>query len=329
MNGDKQAQFARARQILHDAVKFGSEEAANYLSSSFGAGDPLVMNAKDPARAARYSALGDALFDNPDLRFPNLDKVLPLPPATLPKWDGEFNSLVNAAKGVRVTPKLQEHGARYPQSHRAYMPPGTALQVPTHIGRMPVLPGYTSILEDRPGSVGLARAHIAGYWQAKLVAEHPNESPYVAGLRRELADLPPMHFEDGERMQLTMGNTNLLHEGITHCLVEWHFLGWPVPLHRPKDWLAQAGQVRAIDLASNTGCKGDKPCPQTGIWQPHVLDAEQPLSKLLSNAQLGEGWKWQAFVQEGQPMPSLHAMGIEDAQVHWRLMQATELGFAV
>lgn len=110
-NGDKEAQFARARQVLHDATKFGSEDAANYLSSAFSAGDPLVGRIKDPTRAERYSLLGDALFNNPDLRFPNLDKVLPLPPAKLPVWDGQHDSLINAAKGVRETPTQKPSAA--------------------------------------------------------------------------------------------------------------------------------------------------------------------------------------------------------------------------
>lgn len=66
---------------------------------------PLVHHFIDPARGQRYSVLGDALWLNPDLRFPNLDKVLPLPPAPLPQWDGKPKSLINAAKGVRLAPQ--------------------------------------------------------------------------------------------------------------------------------------------------------------------------------------------------------------------------------
>ncbi|MBT0571843.1 sel1 repeat family protein [Curvibacter sp. CHRR-16] len=110
-NIDKEAQFARARQVLHDAVKFGSEAAAGYLFSAFDGGEPLVGSIKDPTRAERYFTLSKALFNNPDLRFPNLDKVLPLPPAKLPVWDGQRDSLINAAKGVRETPTQKPSAA--------------------------------------------------------------------------------------------------------------------------------------------------------------------------------------------------------------------------
>lgn len=104
-NATRRGQFARALQILHDGVKFGSEEAASYLSASLRAGSPINERFIDTVRADRYHALADALWRKPDLRFPNLDKVLPLPPASLPQWDGQPDSLIDAAKGVRVTPR--------------------------------------------------------------------------------------------------------------------------------------------------------------------------------------------------------------------------------
>ena len=321
--------YGRALMAFHSAVKWGSEDAATALASKFDTGKPIVGNIKDPARADRYDTLAKALRLNADLRFPNLDKAIPLPPAPLPKWDGDLDTLVAAAQGVREIPKPKQTSSSYLQGHRAYLPPGTALQVPAQLSRIPVLPGYTSILADRPGSTGLARAQVGGYWQAKVLPATANESPYVSSLRRALRELPPLRFEEGERMQITMGNTNLLHEDMTHYLVEWHFMGRPAPLHMVQDWLAQAGVVRAIESTTNTTCKGNQPCPQSGIWQPYVLDAEHPLSKVLTVAPLNDGWKWQAFVQEGQALPSLSAMGIEDAQVDWRLMQVTELGFVV
>jgi hypothetical protein len=102
-------------------------------------------------------------------------------------------------------------------------------------------------------------------------------------------------------------------------------------MRESQDWLAQAGVVRAIAAGTDMYCKGNQPCPQSGIWQPYVLDEEHPLSKVFSAAPLNEAWKWQAFVPQGQAMPSLQQLGmpIEDAQVDWRLMQVTELGFAI
>ncbi|WP_260434329.1 sel1 repeat family protein [Burkholderia sp. Bp9090] len=88
----------RALKILHDGVKYGSAKSAGYLFGAFDDGDPVVGNVKDRARAERYSVLADRLERDPDLRLPNLDKVVPLPPAKLPKWDGNKATLIDAAK---------------------------------------------------------------------------------------------------------------------------------------------------------------------------------------------------------------------------------------
>jgi len=88
----------RALHYLHEGVKFGNAGAASYLRGEFQEIGGLAPNGIDNARADRYEVFGDALQHNPDLRFPNLDKVLPLPPAKLPHWNGNKIDLLNAAK---------------------------------------------------------------------------------------------------------------------------------------------------------------------------------------------------------------------------------------
>ncbi|WP_229427759.1 DUF6396 domain-containing protein, partial [Pseudoduganella buxea] len=56
------------------------------------------INRKCPKKSG-YLILNDALDSNSLLRFPNLDKVLPLPPAPLPPWTGDKQTLIDAAKG--------------------------------------------------------------------------------------------------------------------------------------------------------------------------------------------------------------------------------------
>jgi hypothetical protein len=96
---------ARAIRVLHNGVRFGCADCANKLQIEFG--DPYdlsnMMAAQvDKARAVRYGLLGDELSFNPDGRFPNLDKVLPLPPADLPPWNGDRDTLLEAAMGVSL-----------------------------------------------------------------------------------------------------------------------------------------------------------------------------------------------------------------------------------
>ena len=44
----------------------------------------------DKERARRYRLIQDELDRNPSARFPDIDKIVPLPPAALPAWNGEF-----------------------------------------------------------------------------------------------------------------------------------------------------------------------------------------------------------------------------------------------
>nr|WP_232451954.1 DUF6396 domain-containing protein [Burkholderia ubonensis] len=94
----------RALNILHEGVKLGSAKCANKLFTEFDGVDLTdgsnLVGYIDKARAERYSKLGDALeFYQGRLKLPNLDKVLPLPPAPLSKWDGNVQTLIDAATG--------------------------------------------------------------------------------------------------------------------------------------------------------------------------------------------------------------------------------------
>jgi TPR repeat protein len=92
--------FKEAIKYFQDGVKFGNKDCADALSQLFEDGFWITsdMDAKaalrdlgitvDPERAHRYDAIGNALQINPDLKLTRLDQVLPLPPATLPSWNG-------------------------------------------------------------------------------------------------------------------------------------------------------------------------------------------------------------------------------------------------
>lgn len=138
----------RALKTLHDGVKFGSAESAGWLSASFGKGDALVGHVKDEARAERYSVLADRLERDPDLRLPNLDKVVPLPPAKLPKWDGNKETLIDAAKAVTSVPASPVKSAAHSTSlrtGRAHVPDGHMLPAKPQVGNLSDQHGRSSV----------------------------------------------------------------------------------------------------------------------------------------------------------------------------------------
>ncbi|MBV5097537.1 sel1 repeat family protein [Enterobacteriaceae bacterium YMB-R21] len=77
------------------AVKNGSLTAALQLKNSFdNPSDKDEMDylklEKDSERVRRYGIIQIELRHHPDARFPDIDKIVPLPPAELPAWDGTF-----------------------------------------------------------------------------------------------------------------------------------------------------------------------------------------------------------------------------------------------
>lgn len=325
-NTTPEAQFRQALQVLHDGVKFGSEDAAGSLGVAFSGGKPLVANTIDKARKQRYNVLGDALFNNPDLRFPNLDKVLPLPPAVLPKWDGKPESLIEAAKGVRVTPLVPDQPEHQTQkTSRAYVPPGHTIAMPAGERAGGPIPGQ--VLQATGPAI--ARAPRAGYYQALPVDFEPLEPRFQSILaererhRNLVQGYPPLRYVSGEPMQFPA-----FLDPSSHLHVQWQYVGQALATPLPQDHLAHGNVdravVRAIDAATSLVCTGDTPCPVTGIWEPVRTQAIHP-------AAWPDAWKWQSFVEAGQPMPSLAQLGpsIDTAPVHWSLVQATGLGFEV
>ncbi|SCK25424.1 sel1 repeat family protein [Vogesella sp. LIG4] len=93
--------FTEAVQVLHLASKWGDSTAALNLSDGFG---PITDANRqwndlglrqDPERQRRYllimSVLSDYSYAHPTV--PELDDIVPLPPAKLPPWDGKLKWL--------------------------------------------------------------------------------------------------------------------------------------------------------------------------------------------------------------------------------------------
>ncbi|WP_249776936.1 DUF6396 domain-containing protein [Herbaspirillum sp. C9C3] len=286
--------FERALHILHDGVKFGSEDSANKLFVEFDDGRKVVNKFQDKSRAERYAAIADLLRLNPDLRLPNLDKVLPLPPAILPYWDGEKETLVNGAKPVKTSSLADIKPA--PASLRQ--------------GRAHIPDGF--VLPDEPqGGHLIQRLHtdaiISGFWLAQLA------KPYTPKQVAWNAAQIPMYYAQGE--SFTPPEDFTKESGV----LRFHYLGTPVPKplaarHVP-DWRVPQGVLREIPVPSRElRSSGLLPAPATGIWHGHI-DLAHPLAKVFNL------WTRQAYVEEGQPFPDPRERGLDispkDIQWQW------------
>ena len=97
LKGDRNAEALQAFQL---GAKAGDDTSASFLKKSFnGTGEKDEMyylgQVKDDERARRYEAISHMLFAYSYLspKVPEIDAIVPLPPAKLPSWDGTFKWL--------------------------------------------------------------------------------------------------------------------------------------------------------------------------------------------------------------------------------------------
>lgn len=100
-----------ALNYYQDGTKFGHEESAGSLMLMFDNKEWSSLRKEDQdeyrrlelkpdtERSQRYKQIADALAINPDLRLSRLDKVLPLPPAELPLWNGIEDAIAPEPSG--------------------------------------------------------------------------------------------------------------------------------------------------------------------------------------------------------------------------------------
>ena len=90
--------YQEAVKVLHQGAKNGDSQSARRLAHGFKNGlnennklDYLALK-PDAERHMRYKTIARYLSDNDYLqpKVPDLDKIVPLPPAKLPPWDSKI-----------------------------------------------------------------------------------------------------------------------------------------------------------------------------------------------------------------------------------------------
>ena len=89
-------EYSKALEAFHQGVKNGSALSANILAKIFKHTREEYLEElnlqEDQERVRRYKIIGDYLSDKDYLqpKVPDLDDIVPLPPAPLPEWDGKI-----------------------------------------------------------------------------------------------------------------------------------------------------------------------------------------------------------------------------------------------
>jgi hypothetical protein len=284
----------RVMRALHEGVRGGCEYCANRLWYEFDHPDKLenmFVPFIDKARAQRYTMLGNALSFNPDRRFPNLDKILPLPPAALPPWDGKRESLLAAAMAVVPAPDT-------PAPTEASLRKGRYFLDSAYV--------FRPIAETTDAT----QAPVASYWQ-------PTAPQEAAEVRTFLAGIAPGLYGKGEafeqpRYQRGTGSNAI--DGIIwqRVLTVRNDSGTVTP----RTALRLSRQVARLEPPVE--CNGNKKCPITGTWQPWLAPGH-PLEQEVNQA-----WR-QRWLTVGQPFPDPKRdwmLPLDSAEVKWHLLEA-------
>lgn len=91
----KSKKYPEAMQAFQLGIVLGEYSSAQFLARAFDGtgqndenwnlGQPI-----DKARADRYGSIMKFMFEQSEAKFPDVDAIVPLPPAKLPTWDGKF-----------------------------------------------------------------------------------------------------------------------------------------------------------------------------------------------------------------------------------------------
>jgi hypothetical protein len=284
----------RVMRALHEGVKGGCKHCAISLWYEFDHPDELenmFVPFIDKARGQRYAVLRNALDFNPDRRFPNLDKVLPLPPAVLPPWDGQRDSLLAAAMAVVPAPDAPAPTEASLRKGRYFLDSAYAFR--------PVAETADAL-----------QAPFASYWQ-------PTAPQEAAEVRNYLATIAPGLYGKGEAFEQPRYPSGTGLKAIP-ALVWQRVLtvrnnGGAVA---PRTALRLSRQVER--LAPQVECNGHKECARTGTWQPWLAPGH-PLEQEVNQA-----WR-QRWLTAGQPFPDPKRdwmLPLDGAELKWHLLEA-------
>jgi hypothetical protein len=179
-------QYREALQAFQLGVAAGDSTSASFLQGGFSGPEPAnrldyLNQQKDAERADRYnkiwSILADYSYAHP--KVPEIDDILPLPPAKLPPWDGKLQWL--EAREANVPPEKPSPELIRRLTHDLKLDPAT--------GRpMPGAKGFSQADLSADKCLAGTPCPVTGYWQ---VVEHSElRSPSGQSIVR--------HFEQGD-----------------------------------------------------------------------------------------------------------------------------------
>lgn len=213
-------QFQEALEAFQLGVAAGNSSSASVLSNGFLSVDPsdalyYLGQHIDLERASRYRQIRKVLsnysYANP--KVPEINEIVPLPPAKLPAWDGKLKWLEE--RQANVPPEKPSEALIRQLAKAKLLDPASGRPLPSS-------PDFIQASFPKPTCNSGQACPQSGYWEAVRVAD----TDYSI-----LKDAEPRRFEKGEVMPTLRVQSRhtrfLLADRITvqEENIEWRLLG--------------------------------------------------------------------------------------------------------
>ncbi|MEF9404806.1 MULTISPECIES: SEL1-like repeat protein [Ralstonia solanacearum species complex] len=134
--------YPDAAKAFQQGAKSGNSSAALFLEHGFACPSPsdqlnYIALPHDPERSRRYKLIGDFIDrnDGRNPKVPDIDKIVPLPPAKLPPWDGTFQWEKDQAAAVPPQKPSDELIERLSQAKHLDPATGLPLAKPAQVAQ--------------------------------------------------------------------------------------------------------------------------------------------------------------------------------------------------
>ena len=187
--------YVEAVAVLQKGAEAGDTLSASYLKDGFKTNESDIINylalPKDPERARRYELIWQFLTDNDGLnaKVPDIEKIVPLPPAKLPPWDGTFQW--QKEKDAAVPPQKPSEELVDKLVKAKNLDPATGLPI--------------SVVGDETSKTGEPREHLARLpigTTARAGARCPETGVWCAQIRPEIQANATRTFSKGDVLPL-------------------------------------------------------------------------------------------------------------------------------
>lgn len=179
-------QYQEAAEVLQLGVAAGNSTSANFLGEGFSGletTDTLYYlgQKKDPERARRYKIIWRILanYSYAHPTVPEINDIVPLPPAPLPEWDGKLKWLEEREANIQPVKPSEALIAELAKVKQLNPATGRPLPVSANFEK-----GSAALLLCRTGEP----CPKSGYWQTAWI-------PHTGASKREI-----LYFREGDIM---------------------------------------------------------------------------------------------------------------------------------